>query len=73
MYNKIKHHLIEVLKSCDNHTVAILGDELYYEVDGELKIDPMVGFGSYFQDIVFDKSFKTQIDNMHLIVTPNTQ
>lgn len=71
MYDKVKSHLLEVLSNCDNHTVAILGDELYYEVDGEMKTDAMTGFGEYFKDIVTDASFKTEIDNMHLIVTLN--
>jgi hypothetical protein len=69
MYNKVKRRLLEVLSNCDNHTGAILGDELYYELDGEMKIDAMKGFGDFLTDILMDASFKTEMENMHLFIT----
>jgi hypothetical protein len=70
-YDKIKERLIAVLSKSDNQTAAILGDELYYEINGEQKNDPTIGWGDFFQDIVSDKSFKTEIENMHLIIILN--
>ena len=69
MNNKVKQRLLELLSTGNAHTVAILGDELYYAIDEEMKTDTAFSWGEYFKDIATDKSFKTDIDNMHLIVT----
>ena len=71
MYEKAKQHLLEILSKSDGNTVAIMGDSLYYEINGEVKTDIMRGWDNYFHDIVLDKDFVTESENMHLFITLN--
>ena len=70
MNNQLKQHLKDLLTTYG--VVAILGDDLYYEVEGEPTKDYISGWDQYFDEIVSDTDFKTEIENMHLIITLNT-
>lgn len=72
MYNKAKQHLKSIISSCDNNTVAIMDDDLFYESNGKVIWDQKFQWGVFFDDIINDSEFITDIDNMQLIVQLKT-
>ena len=69
MYTKVKERLKQILNKCDENTVAICGKELFYQINGETKSDFMHGWNDFFDDIVNDEEFATDVENMQLFIT----
>ena len=62
-----KKYLLNVLSRYK--TVAILGDRLFYQIDEETVEDDMLGWDEYFYEIMSDPNFKTELENMHMIIS----
>lgn len=64
----MKEKLLSIVKSADEHTVLICGNELAYYNNGAELFDSSEKWGNYFDEIMSDSRFECDVDNMQLIV-----
>ena len=66
--SEYKKHVLDLLSRYGS--VAILGDSLFYPIcEDESAEDDMRGWDEYFYEIMSDPDLKTELENMHIIIS----
>ncbi len=64
MISKIK----EIIKAADNQTIAIMGNDIYYEIGGEGKVNKEYPCLELLDELTKQNDLDCQFDNMQVFI-----